>query len=400
MDIHMDKKPDTVIIVSSSVSHGSNYQITSPKDGVQPDEHINLDPELDLLKEKAATKDYEINERDTEKPVDNTKLCEVDKCEKQDIPSSSEIDMEKEGAKSEGQNVTDVYKQSRPSGKPSMKYAAGNCKIRCTVPQPFALATEKRALCGNRPYETEVDDITASNKPSHVNDLPHSSTTKKNVVQLVSLTVSRKPLQPDNMKCPDEDNCSVASSTVASARKFQTTVASAPIFRCSLRAERRKEFYSKLEQKHQALNAEKTQCDARTKEEIQTAIKQLRKGLSFKANPMPSFYHEGPPPKVELKKPPPTRARSPKLGRRKSCSDAGDFEKDIGANGRGPHQSITIYRKSLPTALTNRKNGISVQSGTASCKIKDQTARQGGEINEAFALKANEDRHVDFAVRS
>ncbi|XP_022938005.1 protein WVD2-like 1 [Cucurbita moschata] len=122
----------------------------------------------------------------------------------------------------------------------------------------------------------------------------------------------------------EEEHWSTAASTFTSIRqlKSKVTIGTAPTFRSAKRADKRKEYYNKLEEKHKALEAERIEYEARIKEEQQAALKELRKGLVIKARPVPSFYYEGPPPKVELKKLPLTRPKSPNLTRRKSCGDA------------------------------------------------------------------------------
>ncbi|KAL8515659.1 hypothetical protein ACS0TY_014369 [Phlomoides rotata] len=298
-DIHIDKEPDGVIIYSNDLDHDSSYVGSSLLDLSQPSDYLGPQAD-DTLDDNSDKTHYEIKECDSEKSV--------------------EVTINLSNVEHEGQQSPNDIKTTRVCGKKTTRTAIGNCKTKCTIPQPFALATEKRATYGTR---AEIEILAAGDMLPSVT-LQHQSCAKQN--PLVPSIVTRKPLQPNNKKHLNEDPCSVASS-LASVQKIKPIVTSAPVFKSTERAERRKEFFSKLEEKHQALEAEKSQSEARSKEETEAEIKQLRKSLLFKASPMPSFYHEGPPPKIELKKAPPTRAKSPKLGRKTSCTDDG---KDLG----------------------------------------------------------------------
>ncbi|KAM3218858.1 protein WVD2-like 2 [Capsicum annuum] len=185
------------------------------------------------------------------------------------------------------------------------------------------------------------------------------------------------PMMSRKLRIQDEDdNWSMASSTAASVRtvKSKVTVPVAPSFKCSERSARRKEYYTKLEEKHKALEAEKQEYAARTKEEEEAAIKQLRKAMTYRANPVPSFYREGPPPKPELKKLPVTRAKSPNLTRRKSCSDAvAASPEEKKASARCRH-STGVYKQGSPSPTTPKsKDRVTGRLSNGALRAKEPT---------------------------
>ncbi|CAN6817029.1 unnamed protein product [Brassica oleracea] len=180
-----------------------------------------------------------------------------------------------------------------------------------TVPKPFSLSPASRrtpvGYNNNNPPGNAVSRNSSSRSRGSQTNLP--LTARK--------TVRDQKKHHDD---EEEDSFSVASSTATSVRS-KVTIGVAPTFRSTSRVERRKEFYKKLEDKQKALEEEKRENEKRLKEEQEVVTKQLRKNMVYKANPVPNFYYETPPPKLPLKKFPLTRPKSPNLNRRKSCSE-------------------------------------------------------------------------------
>ncbi|KAK7821475.1 protein wvd2-like 5 [Quercus suber] len=247
-----------------------------------------------------------------------------------------------------------------------------------TLKKPFALATNWRSPNDRQIAEsiTSIPSVRAKKLASAASAACHFLQSGQSCTALPELSTS----EPECLRSPAEESTKPERVGRLPSYGFR--------FKCDERAQKRKE---------ESQNAE---------------IKMLRKSLTFKASPMPSFYHEPAPPKVEFKKIPPTRARSPKLGRGKGSSAAsseGSSSHSTQSGRLSLDEKITRnyaskessgkkpVRKSLPK-LPSEKNKLSNsrENMTSSTQHLEQHKidQEAGKISEPSQHKTEIDANL------
>lgn len=179
-DICMDVESASVANYPKHVSQDSDPEsIPNHNVTLESHVHVNGDHELKDLENSTEVKEYEVKECTNEnhsKPCHGEKLNEEPNVVSSDLGDGHPADkVHLDCEKTKDQNKATLSHVS--------KHGAGNVRIKPTVPQPFALATEKRASSGPRPGGA-VRTGNGAKKSLNTSNLQNLNTGKKNQVKL------------------------------------------------------------------------------------------------------------------------------------------------------------------------------------------------------------------------
>ena len=325
------------------------------------------------------------------------------------------------GKRSPGEEAEASDSNSQAGGIAHGRASTAGSRAKLTVPQPFALATEKRASLGGRPAEGEGSKVVRNGVSALRNAAVRKSFPSKSTkgtggvggIRAAPTEMSKE--DQDTLEMMEKEGQAKLEEEIADL-KLKVSMGGNPSgfsFKCDERAEKRREFYSKLEEKLKAKEEEKNQIQAKSQEELENEMKQLRKSLTFKATPMPSFYQEGGPPKMEVKKIPPTRPKSPKLTTSRRSSLAGTeqdgskspvarIRNELRSSGLGLHQKSgdpTEEKKGTLKKVASKKVTAEKPSMVTKANGGEKSRSTGNaKVVRALASPSGEDGAVGDAV--
>ncbi|XP_031248864.1 protein WVD2-like 3 [Pistacia vera] len=200
-----------------------------------------------------------------------------------------------------------------------------NLKSKATVPQPFSLATEKRILSRERLASVDFSSLTETKSmpKERRGSVDSKDLQRPKLTKSVSLSHKTQSLSGpgfgETSKAKHANSTNIAAKTNSKIKVTTTDQhGDHKKMESGLKNNHKSEAKKEIERRFLGVTAKNRQGDELDKDN------KLQKSSTFKASPLPSFYHRrNPPSKPEVNKIQAARPKSPVTGaRRKSMSGA------------------------------------------------------------------------------